>query len=48
MEPAAFLAIQRAANDKVSRLHQVAQFNQIVADAKMCVVVVNLDRKSVV
>ncbi|MOA09324.1 hypothetical protein D3C78_1291470 [compost metagenome] len=41
MQPAAFLALHGAADDQLRHLHQIAQFQQVVGDAEVGIVLVN-------
>ena len=42
MQPAAFLAAQRGADDEVGDLHQIAQLDQIRRDAEVAVIILHL------
>lgn len=42
MQASAFLAQQRGADDQFGGLHQVAQFDQVVADVEVAVILVDL------
>ena len=42
MQPAAFLAIERGADDEASHLDEVAQFDEIGGDPEIAIIIRNL------